>query len=221
MRPRIESYLRQQGGEIRRNEYIASLREQTSHKITLDPPRTDVAIPGEAPVKGPGDAPITLVEFADFQCPYCKQVHPVVERVLLEYGDQIRFAFMDFPLVDHPRAMPASIASYCAAEQDKYWPYYQNLMVMAGDLGDTDLRKRATETGLDIAKFGDCYESRRYADQVQASFEHGKSLGVTGTPTFFLNGRMLVGAIRYEDFKQAIEEELEKAGLGSDPNVGG
>jgi protein-disulfide isomerase len=200
-------------------EFVASLKERAGFRIDLDPPRAEiVSLPTEL-VRGAAAAPVTIVEFADFECAYCKRVHPTVERLLVEYGDKIRFVFRDYPLVTHERAVPASQAARCAAAQDKFWDYYQHLMAMKGDLGEEDLRKRAGEVGLDVDEFSSCYEANRHEELIGASIESGRGLGVTGTPTFFINGRRLVGAKSYDELKEVIEDELAR----SEPvaNVGG
>ena len=161
--------------------------------------------------KGPESAPITIVEFADFQCPACRAGHSVVARVVQEYGDQVRFVFRDFPLNIHPRAFHASEAAYCAGEQDKFWEYHDSLMIFDGDLSDDDLRKRASEIGIDESTFAECFDSKRHNDLVTESYEKGMAIGVQSTPTFFINGRIMVGA-RYEGFKQIIEQELYMQG---------
>ena len=168
-------------------------------------------IPEGEPTRGPDSAPITMVEFSDFQCGYCKRAEATVERLLAEYGDKIHFVYRDYPLQFHKRAEPASIAARCAGDQGKYWEYHNNLMNIRGDLGDADLKKRAEGTQLDMAAFSACLESEAHQSTVRASFQDGASLGVSGTPTFFINGRRLVGARPYEDFKSVIEDELQRA----------
>jgi len=210
VRSGLERMLTEQQVNERTTQFHEELKSTIEFKVFLDPPRHEVTIPADAIAKGPADAPITLVEFADFQCPYCRRAHPVVSRVLMEYKDEIRYVFRDYPLGFHKRAVPASVAAYCANEQDKYWDYYESLKVMVGDLSDTDLRKRATDMGLNMEDFGACMASGRYEPQVNAGFEDGQALGVTGTPTFFINGRMLIGAQPYEAFKTILDDELAR-----------
>src|SRR5262249_8385215 len=159
-----------------------------------EPPRTPLKIPADAQALGPASAPVLIVEYSDYQCPFCKRAHPTVEQLKQEYGDKIRFVYRDYPLSIHQRAFPASIAAHRAADQGKFWEYHRALMTGTGDLSPEDLKKRATDLGLDATVFGTCFESKRYEPMVQASFDEGMAVGVTGTPAFFINGRMLVGA---------------------------
>jgi protein-disulfide isomerase len=209
--PQIEQMLKQQKLVVRRNEFVSELRKKADVRILLDAPRVDVPIPQDEPSMGPADAPVTIVEFSDYQCPYCKRAEATVDRLLAEYKDKIRFVYRDFPLRFHSRAMPASLAARCAGEQDKYWQFHDNLFKVAGDLSDADLTKRAQDLSLDAEQFKACFQENRQAPTIQASMQDASSVGVTGTPTFFVNGRMIVGAKPYEDFKSIVEEELERA----------
>ncbi len=208
LKPRIEGELNNQKRQVRVREFLEGLRAGANVQIMLEPPRAEVVVPPGEPALGPENAPITIVEFSDFDCPFCKDTYAPMERVLEEYKGKVRFVYRDFPLAMHKRAMPASQAARCAHEQDKYWIYYRSLMEIKGDLSDEDLKKRATDLSLDMTKFEECYGSNRHAATVQAAMEDAKKLGVTGTPTFFINGRMLVGRQGYDQFKQIIEQEL-------------
>jgi len=200
--------------------YVDQLKKRNGFRVKLEVPRTEVAaLPNEL-TRGAEDAPVTIVEFTDFQCPYCKRVHVAMERLLVEYGDRIRFVYRDYPLESlHDRAIPASEAARCAADQDKFWDYYQHLMSMRGDMGDEDLTKRATEVGLDVEQFNNCYSSGLHKETVQASLQSGANLGVNSTPTFFINGRRIIGSKTYDELKVFIEDELAR--VGASPNVGG
>lgn len=208
--PDIERQLQAQKQAERRNAFINELAARSSVKVLLEPPRLDVPVPEGAFAKGPATAPVTIVEFSDYQCPFCRRAHPTVEQLLADYGDKIRFVYRDYPLNFHPRAVPASVAARCAADQGKFWEYHNNLMVNQGDLSDTDLSKRAADLGLDEAEFATCTTEKRHEDAIQASFEDGAALGVTGTPAFFINGRAIVGARPVADFKQVIDDELSR-----------
>lgn len=197
---------------VRENYFVNELKAKYGFSVTLPAPRVDLELTDANPSKGNVGAPITFVEFGDFQCPYCRRAHPTVERVLDEYGDQIRYVFMDYPLANHDRAIPAAEAAYCAEEQGKYWDYVDHLMVMAGDLNDNDLRGRAEQLGLDVTEFMSCYTSGRHTDRITASLEAGDTFGVDRTPTFFINGRILTGSKSFETFKLIIDEELAITG---------
>jgi len=197
---------------IRESRYVQELKEKFGFSVSLPAPRIDLETTSDNPSRGNPDAPITLVEFGDYQCPFCRRAHSTVQRVLDEYRDQVRYVFMDFPLANHDRATPAAEAAYCAGEQDKYWEYSEHLMVMAGDLNDNDLRGRAEQLDLDVNEFMSCFTSGRYTDLIAAGLETGMASGVDRTPTFFINGRILNGAKSFETFKLIIDEELTTAG---------
>lgn len=199
-------------------EFNASMRERASLVSDLQPPRFRVELPEDIPSKGPESAPVTIVEFADYECQYCRQTFASVERLLGEYGDEVRYVYHDFPIEQHRRAVPAAVAARCAREQGKYWDYHENLMVMQGNLSDVDLQRRAEDLGLDMEAFDACYASGRYADELQALLEDGRENGVAYTPTFFINGRMIVGAKPYDELKRIIDEEL---GAGGGAEAGG
>jgi protein-disulfide isomerase len=207
----LERMLTEQQANERLTAFNDELKAASEFKVFLEPPRYEVTIPVDAIAKGPADAPITLVEFADFQCPYCRRAHPTVARLLAEYSDKILYVFRDYPLGFHKRAIPASVAARCANEQDKYWDYYESLKVMVGDLSDVDLNKRAADMGLNMDDFGACMASGRHEAVVNAGFEDGQALGVTGTPTYFINGRMLIGAQPYEAFLAIVKDELSRS----------
>lgn len=209
--PMIRKTLEQQKVASRRRAYVSELRAQSDVKVMLQPPRAKVPVPEGEPAKGPEDAPIVVVEFSDYQCPYCKRAEVTVDQVLAEYGDKIRLVFRDYPLAFHDRAVPAAVAARCAGKQDKYWEYHGNLTKINGNLSDEDLRKRAQDLQLDMEAFTACYDSNEFEPVVQASMQEASALGVTGTPTFFINGRMLVGAKPFEEFKAVIDEELSFA----------
>ena len=162
------------------------------------------------PVKGSKDAPITIIEFSDFQCPYCGKVEPTIKQVLEAYEGKIKLIYRDFPLGFHEFAQKASEASECADEQGKYWEYHDKLFENQNDLTVEDLKKYATDLKLDTTKFNDCLDSEKYKSEVQKDFEDGQKYGVSGTPAFFINGISLVGAQPFSAFQQIIEQELNK-----------
>lgn len=220
--PDIRNVLLQQRLQQRQADYLDGLRAGADVRILLDPPRVAVDVPAGEPSRGPEDAPVTIVEFSDFECPYCKRAEEAVTQVVEEYADHVRFVYRDYPLGFHERALPAALAARCAGDQDKYWDYHRNLMTVNGSLDEEDLAKRAREVGLEMAAFNACMESRRHAETVQASMQDAAGLGVSGTPTFFINGRMLVGAQPYEAIKEVVVDELRRAGIDPAPgNAGG
>lgn len=208
VRAPIRAYLIQERMETARQQFIGVLKSKTPVKILLDPPRLAVAATG--PTKGSAGAPIQMIEFSDFQCPYCRQANPTVARVLSTYGDRIHFVYRHYPLPTHPNARPAAEASACAAEQGKFWPYHDVLFANPAKLGVADLKQHAADLGLDAAKFNACVDAHRYRAQVDADMKDGEEVGVNGTPAFFINGRFLSGAQPFDAFKRIIDEELER-----------
>jgi protein-disulfide isomerase len=191
--------------------YAQELLAKADLRYVLQPPRVALTIPDGEPSKGPANAPITLVEYSDFQCGYCKRAHPTIKTLLEEYGDKIRLVYRDYGIPSHDRARASAEAARCAGDQDKYWVYFDNLMENPGPLDDADLAKRATDLGLDMAVFQGCLDSDKHVPAITASFDSAGELGIGGTPTFFINGRMIVGARSIDEFRAIIDEELAAA----------
>jgi len=209
----IEKMLTGQKVAERKDQYLTELSAKYEVKMMLDPPRATVTLRSTAPVTGPADAPVTIVEWSDYQCPFCKRAFPTVEQVLAEYKGKVRYSHLDYPLPFHQQAMPAALAVHCAGEQGKFWEYNNNLYSGTGDLSAADLTKRAADLGLDGAAFEACTASKKYESLIKTNFEDGGALGVTGTPAFFINGRMLVGAQPIEQFRAIINDELTRKGV--------
>jgi protein-disulfide isomerase len=162
------------------------------------------------PVLGSDSAPITIVEFSDYECPYCRQWHSEVYTQLIDtYGDQVRFVYRDFPLESiHVNAKPAAEAANCANEQGYFWDYHDKLFSMELGLSPEAYQEYASQLGMDEESFLECIESGRYQQEVQSDFDFAANLGVRSTPTFFINGIAVVGAQPFEVFQQVIEKEL-------------
>ncbi len=177
------------------------------------PQRVEVSVDDD-PAWGPEDAPITIIEFSDYQCPFCARFRKqTYDRLKEEYGDKIRFVYRDFPLTQiHPEAVPAAIAAHCAGEQGKYWEYHDLLFLGGRELGRETYVAYADELGLDVDEFSRCIDEQRYLDEVQKDFNDGAAAGVRGTPTFFINGIPLVGAQPFENFQAVIDQELARLG---------
>jgi len=148
------------------------------------------------------------VEFTDYQCPYCHQAQGVMDQVLQRYSGKVRLVHLDFPLDGHPGAFPAARAARCAGDQGKFWEYHHSLMTSPGAFDDADFKGRASGLGLDASSFGRCLSSSRHDPAIRASLEQGEGLGVTGTPAYFVNGRMISGARPVESFAEVIDAEL-------------
>lgn len=184
---------------------------------SVDPAKAVMAkikLDGE-PFKGAKDAKVTIVEYSEFQCPFCKRGFDTIEnQVLKTYEGKVKFYFKHFPLPFHPWAMPASIAAECAQVQkpEAYWKLYESYFNHQAEINPQNVKEKAVEylkdTGIDMAKFNTCYDGKETAAKVNAEHDEGAALGVTGTPAFFINGRMLVGAQPFEQFKNVIDDEL-------------
>ena len=214
MSPAIRRYLEEQQRATAYRALVTELRKAGPRVDTvLDPPRYNVEIAPDDPVLGTGTAPVTLVEFSDFQCPFCQRVMPTLKRLREAYGDRVRIVWKDFPLTSiHPQAFRAAEAGQCAREQGKFWEYHDRLFGNQQALEPEFLKKYAADTGLDATKFNACLDTAKYAERVQAEMGVGTSLGVSSTPSMFINGRLLSGAQPYETFTAVIDEELERAG---------
>lgn len=170
---------------------------------------------------GDKNAPVTIIEFSDFQCPFCRkfwgETMPQIKKSYLDTG-KARLVYRDFPLDFHPGAQPAAEAAECAEEQGKFWEFHDKIFAEqakqgAGTIpfGANDLKKWAKGIGLNTAKFNECLDSGKYKDEVAKDTENGVAAGVSGTPTIFINGQRIVGAQPFAAFKAVIEQELEKA----------
>lgn len=162
------------------------------------------------PIKGDKNAKVTIIEFSDFECPFCEKVQPTLKKVMDKYAGKARLVFRDFPLSFHKNAQKSSEAAQCANEQGKFWEYHDKLYVNQKALAVSDLKKYAVDLGLDVSKFNQCLDSNKFAEEVKKDLTDGEKAGVDGTPAFFINGRKLVGAQPYEAFEKIIEEELKK-----------
>ncbi len=214
IKDRLIPALQNQADQEQREEVLASLRKDEPTRIFLKAPRVDVAIAGH-PSIGPANAPVTIVEFSDFQCPFCKRVEPTLKEVRQKYGDNVRLVYMDYPLPMHNHALDAAKAGRCAAEQGKFWPFHDALFADQSKESPEDLKATAKTLGLDTTKFNSCFDKAKYEAGVRADLEQGKELGIDGTPAFFINGRMLVGAQPPDSFDQIIDEELASKGVGT------
>jgi protein-disulfide isomerase len=176
----------------------------------LRAPKIEVTSDGK-PSLGTDDAPVTIVEFSDFQCPFCRQMQPTLKRLMAEYEGKVKLVFHDFPLRNiHPQAQKAAEAAQCAAEQKKFWPYHDKLFA-AASLQIDDLKKYAQELELHVEQFTACLDSNKYAGGIDADMQAGQNAGVNATPTFFVNGYPLSGAVAYEHFKELVDAALEQA----------
>jgi protein-disulfide isomerase len=185
--------------------------QQEAAEPTAVPQVTRYDVPvDDDPALGPSAAPITIVEFSDFECPYCQRwTSDVYGKIKEQYPDQVRLVYRDFPLESiHANAFPAAEAANCAHEQGQFWPFHDKLFSMEKGLSTQAYTDYATDLGLDLDDFKACLDSGKYKEEVQADFDFAAELGVRSTPTFFINGIALVGAQPFEVFQDVIEKEL-------------
>ncbi len=205
--------LANQNRQSRRNEVYQELAKKTKVELLVvkpSAPRVKVTYGPHDPVRGDNKAPVTIVEFTDFQCPYCKRAVETLERVKDAYPKEVKIVARQYPLPAHDRARPAAEAALCANEQGKYWEYRERLFSDQSKLSDADLRQSAKNVQLDEEKFVQCLSEGRYAQQVRTDFAEGQKYGVTGTPAFFINGELISGAQPFANFDQAIKTALAR-----------
>ena len=206
LKDQITQHLVTQQRRGQMQKVLTDLEKQANLKMDLPQPRTQVA--AEGPSRGPKDAPVTIVEFSDFECPYCGSAHDTVEQVMSTYAGKVRLVYRQFPLSFHPHAAKAAEASLCAADQGKFWEYHDVLFKNQKKLEPTELKAHAGEVGLDAQKFGQCLDSGDKKKTVDADQQAGLTAGVSGTPAFFINGIFLNGAQPIDEFKKVIDGEL-------------
>jgi len=190
-----------------RAEYVRSLREQTGVLVSLAAPTADVPING-APIQGAREAPVTIIEFADYECPYCQQIHPLLKKLEQEFDGKVALAFKDFPLPMHPRAAKAAEAARCAGAQGKFWELHDLLFEHASHLEIPQLKEYAQTLQLDMQKFDKCLESGEQTAAVQKDFAEAQHLGLSGTPSFFVNGHFFSGTVKYNTLREMVAQEL-------------
>jgi protein-disulfide isomerase len=210
IRGQIRGYLEEQRTTARRSAFVDELRRKSKVEVLLKPPpifRASIDIDG-APIRGPKVAPVTIVEYSDFHCPYCRRVQPTLLQLLAKYPTEVRLIYKHLPLDNlHPQARKFAEASWCAGEQNRFWQFHDAVYAEANPTG-VPLSALAGKSGLDVAQFESCVASGKAAPVVQAQANEGARHGVNGTPGFFINGRPLSGAVPYETFVRLIDEEL-------------
>jgi protein-disulfide isomerase len=209
VRPRLVEFLQQMEAGKLHAALVAQLKAKYKTSITLKAPVVEVAN-GSRPPLGNPKATVKIIEFSDYECPFCKKGEESVQQVMKEYGDRVQLYYRDYPLPFHKNARNAAIAAGCANSQGKFWEYHGKLFAM-DELSPEKMRATAVEIGLDEAKFNKCFEDQEFKKQIEKDIEDGQGVGVSGTPTFFINGRVLSGAQPFEAFKQVIDEELAKS----------
>ncbi|MFZ2447099.1 MAG: thioredoxin domain-containing protein [Syntrophobacteraceae bacterium] len=211
LRARVKTFLEQQRRALAVTAYARTLDQQFGVQVYLSPPRppnVKVDITG-APVQGPGDAPVTIIEFSDYECPACRSTHLTVKRLKEIYGNRIRWIFRDYPLRQHKSAFKAAEAAHCAADSGKFWEY-QDVVFTSDKLDPESLVKYAAELGLPSDSFRRCLDEGKHKATVENSLRAATQSGVDRTPSFIINGALLTGGPAFEVFKTKIDEELQK-----------
>jgi len=212
--PQVRQYLIEQSRRQFREPLIRRLKREYGVKSYLDPLRTEVATAGY-PSRGAERAPVTIVEFSDFECPFCGGLFPTLKAVERNYSGKVRIVYRQFPLTNvHPHAQKAAEASLCASEQQRFWEFHDSLFGNQQELTVDALKRRAVELKLNTASFNACLDSGKQAGAVKKDVEEGSKAGVTGTPALFINGRLLSGNQPYAEIRDLIEDELQRSSAG-------
>ena len=216
VRSQIASVLKTQRQRDAEDKLLDRLNVEQKVTVAWQPYRLRFDL-DKAPIMGKRDAPVTLVEFSDFQCPFCKASVPTLKQVAQKYGDKVQIVYKQFPIQSiHPFAPKAAEASLCAAEQSNFWEFHDALFADQKKLSVSDLKQTARGLGLDGKKFDSCLDSGRYVEQVQNDQKEGKRAGVTGTPAIFVNGTLVDGgSVPFPVLERVIDRELARAQAGS------
>jgi protein-disulfide isomerase len=207
-RARVQKFFDEQRLTKRRAAFARELQAKTPVKRLLEPPRQVIAV-ADGTIRGSDQAPVTIVMFADFQCPACAQAATTMKEIQNTYGEQVRLVMRDFPLSFHENASKAAEAARCARDQGHYWAMHDLLFANQKELGVGALKKYAEQIGLDTASFGECLDSGRHAADWRKDQADGEAYGVSGTPTIYVNGRV-AGMRSLESFESVIDEELAR-----------
>jgi protein-disulfide isomerase len=209
--PQVRAYINTERTKARREAFASELRARAHVQVMLKMPaiyRAPIDLTG-APVKGPDKAPVTIVEFSDFHCPYCRGVQSTLQQVLEKYPNDVRLVYKHYPIDSlHPQARRVAEASWCAQQQQRFWEFHDAVYASPPDASDAAIASFATKAGLDIKAFDVCVASGKAEPVVQAHISEGEHYGVSGTPGFFVNGRLLSGAVPLNSFSEIIDEEI-------------
>ena len=214
VRSKILDKIRELRRDKARAAYVRTLRAETTVYVALAPPRANVDAPQTAQTLGPEKPAVTLVEFADYECPYCQKVAADLKKLAADFGDKVAFSYKDFPLPMHSRAEKAAEASRCAGKQSKFWEFHDEIY-HSKELDVDQLKAQARALKLDVDQFDKCLDSGEEATAVEKDRKEGTRLGISGTPSFFVNGHYLSGALDYATLRQVVEQQLAAPAQGT------
>ncbi|HEY7785282.1 MAG TPA: thioredoxin domain-containing protein [Pyrinomonadaceae bacterium] len=197
---------------------LANLKKEAKVRVLLVEPRVNLSRDTSSPSVGPKDAAVTITEFSDFECPYCREARGTIKKVLAAYPERVRIVFKHLPLDIHTQAFAAARAAYCGGQENRFWQFHDALF-MAKELSTDSLNKIATNVGVNQERFKVCMISDRSRVAVLKDLQEAKRLGIDSTPTFIINGRIVRGAVSFESFKQIIDHELELISNSSQSRV--
>lgn len=190
-------------GQLTPNSFFSA--GESASRMTL----SQALATADDPSYGPRDAKVVVIEFSDFQCPFCAELYPVLKQAMKNYGDRVLFIYRDFPLVsDHPQALLGAMGGECAHEQGKFWEMHNKIFENQGEITESSLKSYAVQLGLNSVKFGECLTSSKFLDEIERDLQDGYAAGVRATPTLFINGGKVSGAINYETLEKIISNEL-------------
>jgi len=207
----VKGFLQEQEMQSAQQNFFADLRSKANVSFKLEKPRTKIPATGNEPFTGGKDAKVVIYEFSDFQCPFCARGHEVVKQIRTEYADKVKIVFRHFPLSFHPEAAPSAIASMCAHNQGKFWEMHDLMFENQSALSTESYKKWAKDLSLDMAAFDKCFEGKETQATLDADIKASEQVGVNSTPTFFINGKKISGALPFGQFKAIIDEELAGA----------
>lgn len=214
--PTVAALLQRRSRDVARQAYLDELRRgPVAVQLVLEPPRAGELVAPHSPRRGAAAAPIEVVVFSDFECPFCRRVVPALARLEERFPGDVSFVWRHFPLAMHPRAAPAAEASQCAHAQGRFWQYHDALFRQPERLDAAGLEEAARTAGLDLESFTRCVSTHVRAGDVERDREAGSRAGVTGTPTVYINGVQHVGALPFEAYERAVLEELARTRQGS------
>jgi len=211
-RQQVVAFLKQQAGQQQEAMVRDRLFQAAEVEILLDPPRVNPVVEAYNPSRGPADAPVVLIEYTDYQCPYCVRAQPTIQAVRERYGDSVVHVFKNLPLPMHSQAKFAAEAALCAGDQGKFWELHDWLFANKDTISKDTVVAQAEALSLDVPIFTSCLDDRTYQEKVEADTNEAASFGIRGTPGFVVNGRILTGAQPLDAFVAVIDDELRRAG---------